>query len=205
VHLIDTTLRRRYSLLLDCLQKTDAMIWILVRKELLTNLLTLRMDSYRLQVKELRQTMDQATIYAQIEPDIVLPPQPIAIFCQGVEKTLGSRILVRLDYIPNSPTWTHGVVDSNLMKTLVQIDFTLVVALLLSFLAVALGFDGICGERERGTLRQLLTNPIPRGSIILAKAHHGFRGAVPRTPLMRHSRSALPLFFMLCTNSKKPR
>ena len=29
------------------------------------------------------------------------------------------------------------------------------------------------------------------------KAHYGFRGGVPRMPLMRLSRSALPLFLML--------
>ena len=40
---------------------------------------------------------------------------------------------------------------------------------------------------------------------IKISAHYGLQGAVPRMPLMRPSRSALPLFLMLCTNSKKPR
>ena len=42
-------------------------------------------------------------------------------------------------------------------------------SVLLSLLAVVLGFDGICGERERGTLKQLLTNPIPRAHVVLGK------------------------------------
>ena len=55
------------------------------------------------------------------------------------------------------------------MKALVQIDFTTVVTLLLSFLAVVLGFDGICGERERGTLKPMLANPVTRTQVVLAK------------------------------------
>jgi hypothetical protein len=34
---------------------------------------------------------------------------------------------------------------------------------------VVLGFDGICGERESGTLKQVLINPVPRAHIVLAK------------------------------------
>jgi ABC-type transport system involved in multi-copper enzyme maturation permease subunit len=120
------------------------MLWILIRKELLHHLLTLRLgvafiitivlvvlttfigrvdyslrlESYGDEVKSIREAMDQATVYSQVEPAIVLSPQPLSIFCLGV--------------------------------------------------------DGICGERERGTLAQLLTNPIPRGTIIAAKLVGGW-------------------------------
>ena len=46
-------------------------------------------------------------------------------------------------------------------------------------------------------LSSLMPTLIQVRSVNLMKAHHGFRGAIPRTPLMRHSRSALPLFLML--------
>ena len=55
------------------------------------------------------------------------------------------------------------------MKRFVEIDFATVVRLLLSFMAVILGFDAICGDRERGTLRLMLANPVSRGAVVGGK------------------------------------
>ena len=175
------------------------MLWTLVRKELLTNLLTLRLsvafvctialvvlmsfignldysrrtDIYENERKETQEALGKARIYDGLRPSIHLPPQPLSVFCLGIESWVGTSVTITLDYIPESPNgW--GVISSDFMKTLVQVDFTTVVALVLSFLAVALGFDGICGERERGTLRQLLVNPVPRGYVVVAKLIGGW-------------------------------
>jgi len=78
-------------------------------------------------------------------------------------------IEIATGYIPTSPDWTYGTNDSDLIKVLVPIDFTLVIAFLLSFLAMVLGFDSICGERENGTLKLLLANSVPRSHIVVAK------------------------------------
>ena len=59
--------------------------------------------------------------------------------------------------------------DTDLMQSLVRLDFTTVVAILLSFLAIVLGYDAICGERERGTLQLLLANSVPRSTVVLGK------------------------------------
>jgi len=166
----------------------------LIRKELLANLLTLRlavalvftvllsvlttvigsvehstrMDAYRAAGAEFRDDLDQATVYAQVQPHVVVPPQPLSLFCRGVDKTAGQVVNIFIDWIPAGPSGLEGS-GNNLMKIFVEIDFATVVTVLLSFLAVVLGFDAVCGERERGTLRQMLVNPVPRGSIIAAK------------------------------------
>ena len=57
----------------------------------------------------------------------------------------------------------------DLMLILVCTDLTTVVALVLSFLAVVLGFDAICGEREQGTLKLLLSHAVPRAHVLAAK------------------------------------
>ena len=171
------------------------MIWILIRKELLTNLLTLRLGiaviftvvlavlttligsldysrniaAYEEKLREAKEELNQATVYAQVRPEVIVPPLPMSVLCRGTMGTTGQHITVRVDKIYE---WSRGPGvehDSSLMNSLVQIDFATVVALLLSFLAVVLGFDGVCGERERGTLKQLLANSLPRGSVVLAK------------------------------------
>ena len=171
------------------------MIRTLVRKELLTNLLTLRLgvaviftvvlsvlttfigtvdyarniDVYEREIREYEEGLEEVTVYSQVTPRVVVPPQPLAILCRGVVSTAGQSIWINLDRVPVSAWELAESFDSNFMRILVQIDFATVVALLLSFLAVVLGFDGICGERERGTLKQLLVNPVPRGQVVLAK------------------------------------
>jgi len=48
-------------------------------------------------------------------------------------------------------------------------DLTFIVGFMLSLLGIVLGFDAVNGEKERGTLRQVLANPVRRGDVILAK------------------------------------
>lgn len=53
-------------------------------------------------------------------------------------------------------------------------DFTGVVLLVFSFVAVALGHGAVAGEREDGTLAATLANPVPRSSLIAAKLAGGW-------------------------------
>jgi len=170
------------------------MLWRIVRKELLTSLLTLRlavaliftvilavltsvigsldyldrMEAYRTYAEEADQSMKEARVYAQVRPHIVFLPQPLSIFCKGLDKMGGQTYGVSIDGKPGE-LGRIGVKENWFMKGLVEVDFAGVVVLLLSFLALVLGFDGICGEREEGTLKLVLTHPVSRGSIILGK------------------------------------
>ena len=170
------------------------MIWTLVRKELLNNLLTLRLivalslavilsvltavvgsldfsralDVYRTQSGEHAEGQKKITVYDQLDVEFYIAPQPLAILARGTSEARGYRYDVSIHYKRPDPTplatwWNDRI------RSLASIDFTGAVALLLSFLAVALGFDAICGERERGTLGQILTNPISRGGVLVAK------------------------------------
>jgi len=171
------------------------MIWTLVRKELLDNLLTLRLtaafiftivllvlttfvgslgysrnvDAYRTELDQVRESLEQARTYSSVHPSIVLLPQPLSILCRGLSiRASGQRVWIGIWWVPSGVASLSSS-EGKLMKTFVRIDFTTVVAVLLSFLAVVLGFDGICGERERGTLQQVIANPVPRGHIVVAK------------------------------------
>lgn len=173
-------------------------MWNLIHKELLDNLLTLRlavalgvavvlsvlaaligsvafsqsMDAYRAEVARTGDALAQASVYSQLAPHVVVPPQPLFILCRGTSEVSTVRYWVTCSYI-GPPSMLHNAYSNDMMATLMQIDFTTVVMLLLSFLAIALGFDGICGERERGTLKQVLANPVPRHHVVAAKLAGG--------------------------------
>ncbi|MBT4504113.1 MAG: ABC transporter permease [Gemmatimonadetes bacterium] len=175
------------------------MFWRFVRKELLTHLLTMRLAvaliftvllaamtaltgsidfsrnyaAYRQEVREVEEELEQVTVYSQVRTRLVFPPQPLSILSRGVMQAFGRQYSVNVEGINIYAPALSSNYDSQFMKTLVQIDFTTVVGLLLSFLAVVLAFDGICGEREQGTLKQVLTNPMARGQVVLAKLMGG--------------------------------
>ena len=50
-----------------------------------------------------------------------------------------------------------------------NLDLTFVVKVVLSLLVIILTYDSISGEKELGTLKLMLSNPIPRVKVILAK------------------------------------
>ena len=169
-------------------------MWILIRKELLENLLTLRLavalivtiglavmatligsvdfstnlDSYDKESSSLQKRNSEATVYQAVDPSILVPPMPLSVLSRGNVSTSGQGVWFGLGYVPIS-SWSLSDAVSRMMRVLVQIDFSTVVALLLSFLAVVLGFDSICGERQRGTLKEMLSNSVPRGHVVFAK------------------------------------
>ena len=170
------------------------MLLALTRKELLTNLLTARLglilvfavflcglaalagsldfsqrvQDYEEEVRRVEEQLEEATIYSEVRPHVVAPPEPLSIFSRGVDKGAGQRLSILVHWV-GSGMVRLGSADNNLMKRYVEIDFATVVRLLLSFMAVILGFDAICGDRERGTLRLMLANPVSRGAVVGGK------------------------------------
>lgn len=64
--------------------------------------------------------------------------------------------------------------DFSAISTFGSFDLLFLVQVVFSLMAVLLAFDMIAGEKERGTLKALLSNSIPRDSILLGKFIGGF-------------------------------
>lgn len=70
------------------------------------------------------------------------------------------RELWSLEYLPSN----HGG-DAT---TLIKIDWVFI-GVFMSFFVILFTFDAIAGERVRGTLSLMMSNPIPRGQVLFAK------------------------------------
>ena len=64
--------------------------------------------------------------------------------------------------------------EFSVLSTFGSFDFLFLVQVVFSLLAILLAFDMIAGEKERGTLKAVLANRVPRDSIILGKFLGGF-------------------------------
>ena len=97
------------------------------------------------------------------------PPNPLSLFNQGLEKRLGNTVRIHHAFVPT--LWDaelHGM-DNPFLNLLSSIDLIVVFQVVLSLLALLFAYDAIAGEHEKGTLRLIMTTPVSRGKILLAK------------------------------------
>jgi len=100
------------------------------------------------------------------EQSVWRKPKPLTLCAEGFEKSLPNR-------------FTFDVFSSDLPEVKGQGNFTLshfssidwvfIISMILSFLALVFTYDTVSGEKEDGTLRQMLANAIPRYELLLGK------------------------------------
>ena len=173
------------------------MLITLIRRELLDNLMTFRfaaavfitlllvvantvvllkdyeqrLTAYNTATQESHQKLGEERIYSHYAEKLVIhrPPNPLSIFNLGLDKQVGNEIYVYHAFVPT--IWDakkHGA-DNPFLSLFTSIDIALVFQGVLSLLALVFAYDALAGERERGTLRLVLTHPVRRGHILLAK------------------------------------
>ena len=173
------------------------MLTTLIRRELLDNLMTFRfaaavfimlmlvvaatfvlikdyehrLASYSAAVETYQQDVRNAKTYSLgiRRLNVDRPPNPMSIFNTGLDKRLGNEIWVSHEFVPS--LWDaeiHGS-DNSFLNIFASIDIIFIFQVVLSLLALIFAYDALVGEREHGTLRLVLTHPVSRGNILLAK------------------------------------
>ena len=167
----------------------------LIRRELLDNLMTFRfaaavfimlllvvantavlikdyerrLAAYNTALKTEYQQLQERKTYSAGDLDVARPPNPLSIFNVGLDKRLGNEIWISHGFVPT--LWDaemYGTTNS-LLNLFTSIDIVFIFEVVLSLMALIFAYDALAGERERGTLRLVLTHPIRRGQILFAK------------------------------------
>ena len=171
------------------------MLKTLIRRELLDNLMTFRfaavllitlllvvantvvliqdyeqrLESYNDAVRTHYQKLRAAKTYSTMAILVDRAPNPLSIFNVGLDKRLGNLVGIYHGFMPT--LWhaeMHGT-DNPFIPFFSSIDIVFVFEVILSLMGLIFAYDAIAGERERGTLRLVLAQPIGRGQILLAK------------------------------------
>ena len=171
------------------------MLITLIRRELLDNLMTFRfaaamfitlllvvanaavlikdyerrLASYNTAVKKNHQQLRKAKTYSTIDIYVNRPPNPLSILNVGLDKRLGNEIGISYTFVPSLwDAWMSGS-DNPFLNIFNTIDIVFIFEVVLSLMALMFAYDALAGERERGTLRLVLTHPVSRGNILIAK------------------------------------
>ncbi|MDE0638212.1 MAG: ABC transporter permease subunit [Candidatus Poribacteria bacterium] len=175
------------------------MIWTLIQREILTNLMTFRFfvtviacmslviagtvvltDNYERRLASYNadfQTHQERTFiaktYSSFRAEIDRAPNPLSLFNQGLDKRAKNSIRIRIGKVPFlwDNVYQHQSTGFNnpFRHLLADIDLVSIFQILLSLLALVFAYDAIAGDRENGTLRLILANPVGRGVVILGK------------------------------------
>ena len=109
---------------------------------------------------------DQLYKLAFYEQQVFRKPKVLSLCAGGFEKSLPNY------YEFNMFTTSLPEVKGRGNFTLPHfsdIDWTFIISIILSFVALVFSFNSVCGEREQGTLRLMLAGSIPRHKILTAK------------------------------------
>ena len=110
-------------------------------------------------------------------------PSPLHFCANGGEPLLPDTVRVEEPFVfasdsEGNPThvgvWSLSYPDANLQNKDVgpdvsQVDWAFIIGYVLSLIAILFTFDAFSGERERGTLRLMLANSVPRYTVLIGK------------------------------------
>ena len=171
------------------------MLTTLIRRELLDNLMTFRfgvavlimlllvvantavlikdyerrLAAYNTALKTEHRRSQNLKTYSVRRLNVARPPNPLSIFNVGLDKRLGNEIWISHSFVPT--LWDTGTykLTNPLLNLFTSIDIVFIFEVVLSLIALIFAYDAITAERERGTLRLVVTHPVRRGQILLAK------------------------------------
>ena len=100
-----------------------------------------------------------------------LKPTPLSVFVNGLEEALPTYLGMTRNGVRQSST---GLAQASVAYVLGNLDFLFIVGTVFSLLALLFTFDAVAGEREAGTLRINLSNPLPRDVFLWSKLIGGY-------------------------------
>ena len=190
---------------LNVRNKFMATLWLIIQREFVSNVLTSRfmigfvvclvstaaavfvqvedyekrLSAYHVAVREHEEDIRTWDTYRQINPKAHRKPNPLSIFNIGTEKSGADMVSIRLAI----PIWEQQAQkqgsDNPFLSIFLAIDVIFVFKIVLSALAILFAYNTISGEREDGTLKLVLSNPIPRDTLIFGKYLGGVLSLFP--------------------------
>lgn len=122
------------------------------------------------------QEMNEADTWRQAanRQRIFREPQPMQIFVSGVHFDIGRYSVVSAWQDIKLRQSAYSI--EPLFAVFRAIDFVFIIQVVLSLLTIVFAYDLICGEKESGTLRLMLSNAVPRTTYIAAKVTGAWLG-----------------------------
>ena len=124
-----------------------------------------RITQYRSQEQESQENLENTNTFASFSVTINRPPSPLSTIAEGADKRTGSSTIVGFDRAPTIVE--EAGTDNPLLSIFPSFDIITIIQIIMSLLTLIFAYNVISGERENGTLRLVLSNPVARSSVII--------------------------------------
>jgi ABC-2 type transport system permease protein len=125
-----------------------------------------RLSAYQVKHQEYRQRHGKG-VEPNTEAQAFRPPSVMSIFASGVSPFMPDKITTARAGLFR--TTKESIIDNPSSLLFGKVDFIFSVVFIVSLAALIFTFNSFSGEREKGTLRLIIANPVPRSRILLAK------------------------------------
>ncbi|HAL57355.1 MAG TPA: hypothetical protein DCP63_13035 [Bacteroidetes bacterium] len=116
------------------------------------------------------------TEWRMAQPKVFRKPQPLQVLVNGTTNDVGRTTEMRAQGELNLINSRYNV--DPLFAVFRFLDLNFVVVIVFSLFAILFGYDAINGEKESGTLKLVLSNPVSRAEFILGKLIGSFTALV---------------------------
>ena len=113
------------------------------------------------------ELMREQTGWSSVSESIFRSPDPMQILVSGVAYDLGRVASVDRYSVPRLVSSVYT--GDPILAVFRFLDFSFIVLIVLSLLAIVFTYDAICGEREAGTLRLVFSHRVSRANYLIAK------------------------------------
>lgn len=128
-----------------------------------------QMRIYKIDQEKAEDAFKKLRVYSGLRPTVVKQPETLSVFSKGISQNIGNKTQVNLQEYPLFPSGHTSSRDNPLLNAFFSLDFATVIAILVSLLALVFSYDSITREREDGTMKLVLTNPLSRISFLIGK------------------------------------
>ena len=108
-----------------------------------------------------------------------LPISPLSIFSRGVSYNLGDRVKILFGDIPMMSEGKAESRDNPFLNRFFTFDFISVLIIIISLMSFLFTYDICTWERETGTLKMMISNPVSRASVLSGKMVGTFLTLLP--------------------------
>lgn len=103
---------------------------------------------------------------------IVKPANKLGVFSAGLEDSVGRTATVKDSDFPHMEDSIYSTAP--IFAVFGQLDLSFIIQSVISLFVILFTYDLVSGEKEKGTLKQCLSNPVPRNTYILGKSIGSF-------------------------------
>lgn len=121
-------------------------------------------------------TIAALTDWRQVQHKVFRRPQPLQVLVSGITNDIGRTTEVRSQGELTLINSRYNV--DPLFAVFRFLDLNFVVVIVFSLFAILFGYDAINGEKESGTLKLILSNPVSRADVVLSKLLGSFLALV---------------------------